>query len=265
MRLNQTVRKCRARRESCDARCSPASLAPRTTPSRSAWSFRSPVQQPPLADTRSPAPRSRSIESTNPAAFWENSSNSSPRTTRRPIRALCSPSPSSRRSRTSSPSSARSARRKITRWRNDILKTGKPVCFGGTDPRLTKMGNPWIIRFRPNDTYSGRVIASYGVETLGKKNWALVHSTDAFGTSGQQSAWPPRSISSAPRSPLIRAIPTRARISRRSCSPSNRRAPTSSAPISPSRTIRRFSRGSCDNWASRSPGSDRPRPSPPRR
>ena len=28
------------------------------------------------------------------------------------------------------------------------------------------------------------MIASYGVETLGKKNWALVHSTDAFGTSG---------------------------------------------------------------------------------
>jgi branched-chain amino acid transport system substrate-binding protein len=67
---------------------------------------------------------------------------------------------------------------------NDILKTGKPVCFGGTDPLLTKMGNPWLIRFRPNDTYSARVIASYGVETLGKKNWALVHSTDAFGMSG---------------------------------------------------------------------------------
>src|SRR5271170_7369109 len=66
----------------------------------------------------------------------------------------------------------------------DILKTGKPVCFGGTDPALTKMGNPWLIRFRPNDSYSGRVIAAYGVETLGKKNWAIVHSTDAFGTSG---------------------------------------------------------------------------------
>ena len=52
----------------------------------------------------------------------------------------------------------------------DILKTGKPVCFGGTDPALTKMGNPWLIRFRPNDSYSGRVIASYGVQTLGKKN-----------------------------------------------------------------------------------------------
>jgi branched-chain amino acid transport system substrate-binding protein len=66
----------------------------------------------------------------------------------------------------------------------DILKTGKPVCFGGTDPALTKMGNPWLIRFRPNDSYSGRVIASYGVETLGKKSWAIVHSTDAFGMGG---------------------------------------------------------------------------------
>jgi len=66
----------------------------------------------------------------------------------------------------------------------DILRTGKPVCFGGTDPKLTKMGNPWLIRFRPNDIYSGRVIASYGVDTLGMKNWAIVHSTDAFGTSG---------------------------------------------------------------------------------
>ena len=66
----------------------------------------------------------------------------------------------------------------------DILKAGRPVCFGGTDPALTKMGNPWLIRFRPNDNYSARVIAAYGVETLGKKDWAIVHSTDAFGTGG---------------------------------------------------------------------------------
>ena len=66
----------------------------------------------------------------------------------------------------------------------DILKTGKPVCFGGTDPALTKLGNPWLIRFRPNDSYSGRVIAAYGSTTLGKKKWAVVHSTDAFGTGG---------------------------------------------------------------------------------
>jgi branched-chain amino acid transport system substrate-binding protein len=46
------------------------------------------------------------------------------------------------------------------------------------------MGNQWLFRFRPNDSYSGSVIADYGVNTLGKKKWAIVHSTDAFGTAG---------------------------------------------------------------------------------
>jgi branched-chain amino acid transport system substrate-binding protein len=68
----------------------------------------------------------------------------------------------------------------------DIMKTAKPVCFGGTDPTLTKLGNPWLFRFRPNDSYSGRVIADYGTQTLGKKSWAIVHSTDAFGTGGSK-------------------------------------------------------------------------------
>jgi branched-chain amino acid transport system substrate-binding protein len=66
----------------------------------------------------------------------------------------------------------------------DVLKVGKPFMFGGTDPVLTHMGNPWFFRFRPNDLYSARVISEYGVSTLGKKKWAVVHSTDAFGTSG---------------------------------------------------------------------------------
>ena len=66
----------------------------------------------------------------------------------------------------------------------DVLKVGKPVMIGGTDPALTHMGNPWYFRFRPNDLYSGSVIAEYGVKTLGKKKWAIVHSTDAFGTAG---------------------------------------------------------------------------------
>ncbi len=66
----------------------------------------------------------------------------------------------------------------------DVLKLGKPVMIGGTNPELTHMGNPWLFRFRPNDSYSGRVIADFGVNTLGKKKWAIVHSTDAFGTAG---------------------------------------------------------------------------------
>src|SRR6201998_167025 len=66
----------------------------------------------------------------------------------------------------------------------DVLKLGKPVMIGGTNPDLTHMGNPWLFRFRPNDNYSGRVIADFRVNTLGHKTEAIVHSTDAFGTAG---------------------------------------------------------------------------------
>src|ERR1700749_4269104 len=66
----------------------------------------------------------------------------------------------------------------------DVLKLGKPMAIGGTDPNLTHMGNKCLFRFRPNDSYSGSVIADYGVNTLGKKKWAILHSTDAFGTAG---------------------------------------------------------------------------------
>jgi branched-chain amino acid transport system substrate-binding protein len=68
----------------------------------------------------------------------------------------------------------------------DILKLAKPVMIGGTDPQLTHMGNPWLFRFRPNDIYSARVIADFGVNTLKLRKWAVVHSTDAFGTNGMK-------------------------------------------------------------------------------
>lgn len=66
----------------------------------------------------------------------------------------------------------------------DVLKTGKPMMIGGTDPTLTHMGNRWLFRCRPNDSFSGKVIAQYGVEDLKKQKWAVVYSTDAFGTNG---------------------------------------------------------------------------------
>jgi branched-chain amino acid transport system substrate-binding protein len=67
----------------------------------------------------------------------------------------------------------------------DVLKAAKPVMFGGTDPALTHAGNPWLFRCRPNDSFSARVIADFGVNTLKKTKWALVYSTDAFGTGGK--------------------------------------------------------------------------------
>lgn len=66
----------------------------------------------------------------------------------------------------------------------DVLKTGKPMMFGGTDPSLTRAGNRWLFRCRPNDSYSAKVIAEYGTKDLGKQKWAVVHSTDTFGSSG---------------------------------------------------------------------------------
>jgi branched-chain amino acid transport system substrate-binding protein len=66
-----------------------------------------------------------------------------------------------------------------------VLKIGKPVIIGGTDPSLTHMGNPWYFRVRPHDGYSARVIAEYGVKTLQKKKWAIIYSSEAFGTGGK--------------------------------------------------------------------------------
>jgi branched-chain amino acid transport system substrate-binding protein len=66
----------------------------------------------------------------------------------------------------------------------DVLKVGKPFMIGGTDPTLTHMGNRWLFRCRPNDSYSAKVIAQFGVKELKKMKWAVVNSTDAFGSNG---------------------------------------------------------------------------------
>jgi branched-chain amino acid transport system substrate-binding protein len=66
-----------------------------------------------------------------------------------------------------------------------VKTTGRPVMIGGTDPSLTLAGNPWFFRFRPNDTYTARVMSDYGLNKLGKKKWAIVHATDAFGTTAK--------------------------------------------------------------------------------
>ena len=66
-----------------------------------------------------------------------------------------------------------------------LTKMGIPMMIGGTDAGLTHAGNPWLFRCRPNDSYSAKVIADFGVNTLAKKKWAIVHSTDAFGNGGK--------------------------------------------------------------------------------
>ena len=68
----------------------------------------------------------------------------------------------------------------------DVLKAGRPLFLIGSDPALTHMGNPWLFRCRAHDAYSARVMAEYGMKDLGKRNWAIVYSTDAFGTAAMK-------------------------------------------------------------------------------
>ena len=65
-----------------------------------------------------------------------------------------------------------------------IAKAGIPTMIGGTDPSLTKVNNRWVFRGRPNDSFSSRVIADFGINELKFKKWAIIHSTDAFGSGG---------------------------------------------------------------------------------
>lgn len=65
-----------------------------------------------------------------------------------------------------------------------IAKAGIPTMIGGTDASLTHVNNRWVFRARPNDSYSSRTIADFGANTLKAKKWAIVHSTDAFGSGG---------------------------------------------------------------------------------
>jgi branched-chain amino acid transport system substrate-binding protein len=65
-----------------------------------------------------------------------------------------------------------------------IAKAGIPTMIGGTDPSLTHVNNRWVFRARPNDLYSSKVIADFGVNTLKLRKWAIVHATDAFGQGG---------------------------------------------------------------------------------
>jgi branched-chain amino acid transport system substrate-binding protein len=65
-----------------------------------------------------------------------------------------------------------------------IARSGIPTMIGGTDPSLTRINNKWVFRARPNDLYSSKVIADFGVNTLQLRKWAIVHATDAFGQGG---------------------------------------------------------------------------------
>lgn len=65
-----------------------------------------------------------------------------------------------------------------------IAKAGVPTLIGGSDPSLTHVNNRWLFRIRPSDTFSAKVIADFGINSLKARKWAIVYSTDAYGAGG---------------------------------------------------------------------------------
>jgi branched-chain amino acid transport system substrate-binding protein len=66
-----------------------------------------------------------------------------------------------------------------------ILKAGIPSIVGATEYTLTHANNPWLLRARPHNGYSAKVLADFGVNTLKRKKWAIVYTAEALGIGGK--------------------------------------------------------------------------------
>jgi branched-chain amino acid transport system substrate-binding protein len=135
----------------------------------------------------------------------------------------------------------------------DVLKLGKPVMIGGTDPNLTHMGNQWLFRFRPNDSYSGRVIADYGVNTLWQEKWAD-RSLDRRVRHRRRQGAADALVKLGTPAVLDQGYANQSQDFTPVVLASSNPAPTFSAPTSPSKTISAFSPASCASSASTSLG-----------
>jgi len=65
-----------------------------------------------------------------------------------------------------------------------IQKYGIPMMIGGTLANLTKRGNPWLFRFRPDDSVTSAAMVKYLKEDTKFTKIGILHDSDAFGTGG---------------------------------------------------------------------------------
>ncbi len=61
---------------------------------------------------------------------------------------------------------------------------GVPMMIGGTNATLTKQGNPWLFRVRPDDSIAAAAMVKYIKEDTKFTKVGILHDTDAFGTGG---------------------------------------------------------------------------------
>jgi branched-chain amino acid transport system substrate-binding protein len=68
---------------------------------------------------------------------------------------------------------------------SDAIKNyGIPTMIGGTNVNLTRKGNPWLFRCRPDDSIAAAAMVKYIKEDLKLTKVGILHDTDAFGTGG---------------------------------------------------------------------------------
>ncbi len=68
---------------------------------------------------------------------------------------------------------------------SDAIKNyGIPTFIGATNVNLTKQGNPWLFRVRPDDSVAAGAMVKYIKEDTKFTKVGILHDTDAFGTGG---------------------------------------------------------------------------------
>lgn len=68
---------------------------------------------------------------------------------------------------------------------SDAIKSyGIPTMIGGTNATLTKRGNPWLFRARPDDSIAAAAMVKYIKEDTSFTKVGILHDSDAFGTGG---------------------------------------------------------------------------------
>ena len=68
---------------------------------------------------------------------------------------------------------------------SDAIKNyGIPTIIGGTNATLTRQGNPWLFRVRPDDSIAASAMVKYIKENTKFTKVGILHDSDAFGTGG---------------------------------------------------------------------------------
>ena len=68
---------------------------------------------------------------------------------------------------------------------SDAIKTyGIPTFIGGTHVSLTRQGNPWLFRVRPDDSITALAMVKYIDEDMKLRSIGILHDSDGFGVGG---------------------------------------------------------------------------------